>query len=153
MASIAGVHKEKTIFSLTTGLGIQVPPGTSIMLDSGGVNPIQVSVICDGSPVEIGLSDDQNNPGGLVNSDGRSNTNALNSSVIFYRDGVAISTQPWSMVDISGSARQMAPPLNSFRFIDTPTAGTHVYTTAVQNNNSSTNNNEYSYVRLYAVKR
>lgn len=93
-----------------------------------GVNPLKAVITTNGGDVEIGLqADGSANPSYVI-----TDTTPTDSSgtVNFYRDGILIASQFMYMqnnisIEIHGI------PSSSFKYIDSPPAGTHTYTVQV----------------------
>jgi hypothetical protein len=98
------------------------------VLDSGGVNPVRAVVTTNGGDVEVGFqADGSSNPSYIITDSTPTDSSA---TLNFYRDGVLISSQFMYMqnniaIEIHGI------PASSFKYIDSPPAGTHIYTAQV----------------------
>jgi hypothetical protein len=119
------------------------------ILDSGGVNPITVTVNCNGGDVEIGLMSDGTNQGsdsGVIYTD--STPADSYCTISYYRDGTFIGANTMYMqnnisIEIHGI------PSSSFRYIDTPTPGNHTYTVQILGG-VNRSDQEVDYTILYA---
>lgn len=119
------------------------------VLDFGGVTPVSATITTNGGDVEIGFQSDGTDQGtnsGTIWSD----STPTDSFVIlyFYRDGNFIGASSQYMqnniaIEIHGV------PASSYKFIDSPPAGTHTYTAQVVGGVNRGDNGIY-YSVLYA---
>lgn len=135
--------------SASTGVSWSIPYNASFnpVLDPG-TNPLQAIVTTNGGDVEIGLQDDGSGNTGSVYADDRNNASST-VTIRFKRNGVVIASQVmYNQNNIS--IHEMQIPPNSFRFIDSPPAGTWTYTVEAMTSGTSAANSQITYSTLYA---
>lgn len=142
----------RIVKSNSTGPSFGLSVGSPSPILDQSSNPLSSTVICNGGDVEVGLQDDGSGGIGRIVFEC---TNPVNTwpqiHILFYRDGTLISTQ----AHMSGANTQFntgAAPPSSFRFIDTPPVGTHVYTVQAyeQNQDGGTGNAQAMYLLMFA---
>lgn len=131
--------------SLTTG---NFPFSNSLLqvLDSGGINPIKVTLTTNGGDVLIGLGADGTTNPGCVFIDSVTDDAGY---IYFYRDGVQISVQQMSM-QTNLTYNLLSIPSSSFSYIDSPSAGTHTYTVYVAGGSTNRGNQAINNTILFA---
>ena len=116
------------------------------ILDSGGVNPIKVTIATNGGDVLVGLGADLSVNPACVFIDSVGDDSGY---IYFYRDGSQVAVQQMSM-QTNLTYNLLSIPSSSFSFIDSPPAGTHVYTAYVTGGNTNRGNQGIYYTVLYA---
>lgn len=127
----------KIVKSLSSGI-FTFTSGPNALLDSGGINPITVSINADGGDVEVGLMSDQL-PGSSVISPANvfaDNTGGLSSvQVAFLMDGVIFDAVQMGM-QTNGTFNLMTIPPRAFSTVHAPPPGPHTYTCQVTTGNN-----------------
>lgn len=116
------------------------------IVDSSSV-PVTATVIARGGDVEIGLMND-----GTTNTSGisidQSPTDA-GCTVQIFRDGVLIYSELFYKQN-NVTIEIASLPVNMFRYIDTPPAGSHTYTASIAAQNTPRSTNSVLNTILYA---
>lgn len=138
----------RIVRSNTTGDGSTNTFSTSLqpILDLSS-NPLTVTVNCDGGDVEVGMINDNSGNTGSFGVDQSPTDSGI--TVNIYRDaGLIYSELNYMQNNVTIEIHQ--EPVNQFRFIDTPTPGSHTYTVQVVLSNAPRTQNTVSYSQLYA---
>jgi C1q domain len=145
----ANTGVSRIVKSNSTGASFPIPYNGAFnpILDTLS-SPISATVNCNGGDVEIGLMDDgSGNPAALYGDDRNSLFTIIN--IQFKRDGTVISgTYFFHQNNIP--IEEIAIPSSSYRFIDTPPAGSHTYTVEIKTSGSTVANSQVNYTILYA---
>lgn len=136
----------RIVKSNSTGAYTQPNGGPNPVLDNGGVNPVTVTVQCDGGDVEVGFMADGVAVGAAFTDQSPTDSGMY---VDFLRDGIVVHSQFMYMQN-NVTIEIHYIPSNSFRFIDTPTPGSHTYTVQTTLSNSNRGSSGFQNSVLYA---
>jgi hypothetical protein len=127
--AIGGMNATNIVRSNSTGAFLfsnsQIP-----ILDSGGINPVTVTVTTTGEDVVVGFMGDGTNQGtqsGLVETD---TVNFSYCEILFYRDATFIGASS-QFIQTNLTYNLHGVPASGYSYVDSPPPGVHTYTAQV----------------------